>query len=1135
MKIRRSLIIILILLSSVPLILGYLLIYSKGKALIHNNIIDKLNDIATVQHQRINQLLTSKQESVSLIASRTQLRRLTKQYQNNNSEEVPKNIVKILDDAISSTKGIKNLSIFSAQEQLIVSTNFTEQAKQQHIFHTASKEQPHSLNIQIFRDKHNQLIIDFIKPLYIDEQHIGYISVEFSNQELMNIISDYTGLGNTGEMILAGRGNEGDVQFLTPTRHDKDSAFNTILPQSSADIAITYAIKGKSEILPDYLDYRSVPVLAISRHIPEFNGGMIIKIDLQEAFEQLDYLQHLTATLMLVMTLLIMLASLLVGRKLSEPLLALEQVVLGIMKGDTSLRATPSKLIEIDKLGISINSMVSSQLAAEELLHETVKKLTNINKQINSESERFKRWKESNFIGIIHSDMNGNIIEANSTLLNMIGYDESDLSSGLIDWQKLTPDEFNYLDIEAIKEAEDKGFWTPFEKEYLHKDGHRVPILIGGSMFKYDTKEFIVFIIDLTERNQQLDALGRYKRIFESSRDLIAYIDNNYHFKMINHVYAEYHDLPSEKIEEHSLTDVLGEDFFLNTVKPLTSKVLSGEIVKFTETFDFKGMGKRQLNVTYTPYKNDEEKVTGFIFRGEDITELEEQRQLTQLTKIEQEQIINSMLEGVLTTNGKGTILTFNPEAESIFGYTQGEIIGGNVSQLMPSNHSLEHDNYLLDYSKGKSSNMVDNRQGRNVIALHKDKHEFPLRIAIAKLPKNKLNEVNFIANFQDLTESERQKEILNRSLRMESLGKVASGVAHDFNNILGIITGYCSLLQAKSPSEKENRYLSSIAAASDRGANLTKNLLTFSKNQSTAITLLSINEVILVNKEMLETLLTSKISLKLTLSKALLLTSIDRNLFEDLLLNMSINAMHAMPNGGRLHIKTENTLLNANDKFDMPFQPGQYVKVTIEDNGCGMSKEVCSHLFEPFFTTKGNIGNGLGLSQCYGFVTSSKGVITVESLLDKGSLFSIYLPVSREKKSAQKSPIITEGKSTFKASDYTILIVDDEEQILELNSEVLDDAGFTVFSFNNAKQALAFLSTKHIDVIVTDVVMPEIGGVEFINKAKIIAPTVKHLFVSGYLDNKNSEQEISPLLNKPYTRNEFIAAIKTQCCINEK
>ena len=1132
MKIKKLLIIILILLSTVPIVISHLLIYSKEKALLQNNIIIKLNEIATVQHKRIQQLLKSKKESVSLIASRTELSVLTKQFQKNNSAKSLSNILKILDEAKSSAISIKSLSVFSIQQKIIASTDLTAQMRP-HVFNKISEEKQHSSNIQISRDKNDQLIIDFIKQLYINDQHIGYISVEFFNAELIKILSDYTGLGNTGEMVLAGKNNEGNIQFLTSIRHNKDVNFNIPLPKNKLDI-ITSAIKGESAILQNHFDYRSMPVLAISHHIPEVDWGMIVKIDHQEAFKQLGDLQNIFIALVVIFMALAVAVSLLVGKKLSEPLVTLEQVVLGIMKGDTSLRAETSKLTEVNRLGSSINEMVSAQLSTEVILHDAIKKLTDINKQINSEAERFKRWKESNFIGILHSDIKGNIIDANSTLLNMIGYKEADLLNGSIDWIKLTPQEFNHLDIAAIAEAEEKGFWTPFEKEYFHKNGRRVPILIGGSMFKYDTKEFIVFIIDLTDRNQQLDALSKYKRIIENSNDLIAYVDHNYQYKMINHTYFEYHGLTREQIENHNITEILGNEYFSKIAKPQIDQALAGSIIKFTATFDFKGVGEKLLNITYTPYKSDDGKVVGFIFWGEDITELEEQRRLTQSTKAEQELIINSMLEGVLTTDNKGVILTFNPEAENIFGFSQNEIIGNNVSRLIPSKHGFVHDAYLSDFLNGKSSRMVGNRQGRNVTALHNDNHEFPIRISIAQLPKNQFTKAKFIANFQDLTEIERQKELINRSLRMESLGKVAGGVAHDFNNILGIITGYCSLLLTKANSTDDNRYLSAIDAASNRGAKLTKSLLAFSKNQSTDITLLSINDIILTNKEMLETLLTSKISLQLVLAPELLLTCIDKNLFEDLLLNMSINAMHAMPNGGKLKIKTENTILSDDDKFDMPFQAGQYVKISIKDNGCGMNKEVCSHIFEPFYTTKENIGNGLGLSQCYGFVKSSKGVLTVDSLINKGSHFSIYLPVSIVKQQEKQLPIITStDNDTFEAKNYTVLVVDDEEQILELNSEVLNDVGFNVFSFDNAEEALALLSRKHIDIIVTDVVMPKMGGVEFIRHAKALVPALKYLFVSGYVDEKNTAQaqDITPLLNKPYTRNEFITAIKAQCC----
>jgi len=1112
-----------------PIILSYYFISAESKILLHDNSISKLNDIAILQHKRIRQLLTSKNESVKLIASRTQLRLLVERIQRIDSKELKSQLLKILADAKNSVSNIKKLSIISLERNIIVTTDIEITPQHQDTFIYSKKTTDDFFNIQIFRGDEGSLVIGFLENLYIEGKLIGYISVEFSSQELLNIISDYTGLGHTGEVVLAGKDTEGNTIFLTPTRHDEKSAFNIIIPKGKVDIPIIYSMKGESAILKDYVDYRSVPVLAISHHIPEVSWGMIVKIDSREAFESLDYLLSFMLQLTILLISIAIGISIFLSKKLSEPIQALRQVVLGINRGEINLRASKTKLFEINELGKSFNNMFSSQLNAEVALHDAIKQLTTINGQLQSEAERFKRWKESNFIGIIHSDAEGNILDANSALLDMLGYSEVNLSKGDVDWKNLTPKEFLHLDMSAIEEAEEKGYWTPFEKEYFHKDGHRVPILIGGSLFKYDSKEFIVFIIDLTDRNKQLAALEKYKRIIEDSSDLIAFVDNNYRFKMVNPTYCKYHGVPKHEIENHHVIDVLGQEFFLEKIKPLIDRSLLGEITKESETVRFSALGERLLNTTYTPYKNDEGNIVGLIFRGEDITELEKHRQLLESTKVEQLQIINSMLEGVLTTDNSGVILTFNPEAENIFGYKVNEIVGKNVSLLIPHNHAVNHDNYLIGFLKGNKSAMVGNRQGRHVLALHKLQHEFPLRVSIAELPSNLQSKARFIANFQDLTEAEHQNEIINRSLRMESLGNVIGGISHDFNNILGIITGYCSLLLEAPTTALDNRYLSVIAAASERGAKLTEKLLSFTKNQSSDISLLSLNEVILSNKDVIERLLTSQISLKLVLEPKLLLTCVEKGLLEDLLLNISINAMHAMPNGGKLHIETANAVLGDGDKFDLPFQAGQYVKLTIEDNGCGMSKEVCSQIFEPFYTTKGSVGNGLGLSQCYGFVKSSNGVINVDSIVNQGSIFSIYFPVSQENKQTEKLPTVIEQKK-FDAKNYTLLIVDDENEIRSLNSELLSNAGFTIFSFDNAAEALVLLRDQHIDMIVTDVVMPEMGGGEFIEKAKALVPAIKYLYVSGYLDEKDiiEAQKITPLLKKPYRGSELVSVIES-------
>ena len=831
MKIKKLLIIIFVCMSIIPVLFSYFSISSEIKKLHYDNNIAKINDIAKLQHKRIRQLLNNSHESVKLIASRRQLSLLVADIQRTDSTDTKNKILNILDDVKKSASNILKLSIISFDQNIIVSTGIEINHQDMKTITYSNSSKENLLNIQVFKGDEDRLIVGFLERLYIKGKHIGYISVEFSSQKLINIISDYTGLGLTGEIILEGKNIVGNTMLLTPTRHNKNSAFNIITPKDKLDSPISHAIKGESVILSNYVDYRSVPVLAISHHIPELDWTMIVKIDHKEAFEQLNYLESHILQLVILVIGIALVISFFLSNKISEPILALEQVVLGIGKGNIKLRAKKSKLTEINKLGKTFNNMFSAQLAADVALHDAIKQLTTLNGQLHSEAERFKRWKESNFIGIIHSDVDGYIFDANSALLNMIGYSQEDLQKGRIDWQNLTPKEFLHLDMAGIKEAEKNGFWTPFEKQYFHKDGRRIPILIGGTLFKYDSKEFIVFIIDLTDRNKQLDALEKYKRIIEDSNDLIAYVDINYQFKMVNPTYCNYLGLSKNQLENHHIIDVLDKDLFLETIKPLIDRTLLGEIVKFTGTMDFNVLGNKLLNVTYTPYKNDEGDIVGLIFRGEDITELEEHRQLIQSSKVEQLKIINSMLEGVLITDNKGMILTFNPEAENIFGYKETEIIGKNVSILIPSEHAVKHDSYLVGYFKTGVSAMVGNRQGRRVFALHKDQHTFPLRISIAKLPENNLNKAKFISIFQDLTEIERQNEIINRSLRMESLGNVAGGIAHDFNNILGIITGYCSLLMDIPTTEKNARYLSAISKASERGAKLTNNLITFRKN----------------------------------------------------------------------------------------------------------------------------------------------------------------------------------------------------------------------------------------------------------------------------------------------------------------
>lgn len=1127
MNTKTLLIIILTLFSIAPLVISHTLIFLQQET-INTNTAKQLNAIANIQHERIQQFINNKRESVRLISANTQLNKtIINASLTINSN---KNIAKLINAPLTAISSIENIIIYSAEKHVIYSSVDSALLSHYQLSNQRYKFKENVLNIKVHQKDKQSITIEIVEPLFSSNKVIGYIFVEFSARELLAILSDYNGLGDTGEIVLAAKNDIGHIQFLTPTRHNSNFPLSFTVDKDNQTHPITYAMNGKSAILKDYIDYRHVPVLAISRYIPETHWGMIVKIDYDEVFHQLNNLKTIAIIFTLIFLLIIIVIAIYLRKNLPEPIYTLESITELIKEGDAQIKTPNSFIYEIDKLGNSFNSMLSLSLHSESYLRTSVKRLTQANIILLAEAKRFKRWKESKFIGIIHSDDSGKIIDANEALLNMIGYSKEELSNGSIDWLNLTPPEFHQRGEAAMAEAEEKGYWTPFEKAYIHKDGHHVPILIGGSIFQHDVREYIVFIVDLSDRNKKIDELTKYKGIIENSRDLFAFVDTNYHFKTANPAYLHAYGLRHDQVIDKSIADVLGKEFFEAEIKQALDNVLAGETLNFVKTQNFKGIGQRDIVVTYTPYKDSKNNIIGLIYKGEDITQLQKQRKLIDLQVAEHEQIVASMLEGIITTDENGIILSFNPEASSIFGYSENEVLGKNASMLMPNKHAKHHSHHMSKYSQSKDSNFVGNRLGREVVALHKDKHTFPLRISVAELPSIEGDKTHFIANCQDLTEIEQQKEMLNHTLRMESLGKVSGGIAHDFNNLLGIIIGYNELLKIKITKEDEKKFLSGISQACERGTKLTKSLLTFSKSQPSEAKACSINTVILDNQRMLETMLTTKVTLMLDLASDLFITEIDKSLFEDMLLNFSINALQAMENGGELSIKTNNTALNNRDANFLNLPSGSYVKLTIKDTGCGIDEETLLKIYEPFFTTKEELGNGLGLYQCYGFVKSSHGAINVKSTINKGTTFFVYFPeISNEQNEIQFPEEAKLTTDNFTAENFTILIVDDEADIRYLNEKFLTDIGFKVHSCDNAYEALEILKSETIDCIVTDVVMPKMGGVEFIKQAKRLKPAIKHLFVSGYLDIKDSDEadSIKPILFKPYKAENLIENIK--------
>lgn len=354
--------------------------------------------------------------------------------------------------------------------------------------------------------------------------------------------------------------------------------------------------------------------------------------------------------------------------------------------------------------------------------------------------------------------------------------------------------------------------------------------------------------------------------------------------------------------------------------------------------------------------------------------------------------ILNGMVEGVITINDGGIILSFNNTAETMFGYQRQEVIGNNVSILMPEPDRSCHDDYLNRYITTEDAHIIG--IGRNVTAMRKNGDYFPLRLSVTEYPSNVEGERWFIGSCQDITLQKQQEDQLRRTMKMEALGKLTAGISHDFNNILGVIQGYSELLISfLANDQKLVGYAKEIEKAAMHGADLTQKLLSFSRNRPVAKQVININDVLKDSYQLLMKSLSTNISLNMHLIDELWSVFVDKGCLEDVILNLSINARHAMPEGGALEFTTSNIQVDSLNSQLLNIPKGNYVELAITDTGIGMTDELVSHIFEPFFTTKGEKGTGLGLSQAYGFVTDSGGTIKVNSEQGRGSRFSIYLP----------------------------------------------------------------------------------------------------------------------------------------------
>ena len=479
--------------------------------------------------------------------------------------------------------------------------------------------------------------------------------------------------------------------------------------------------------------------------------------------------------------------------------------------------------------------------------------------------------------------------------------------------------------------------------------------------------------------------------------------------------------------------------------------------------------------------------------------------------------------------NSEQKVTIFNRAFVDMSGRSEAEMIGRSLEVLFPEDNRLDYMYKIESASRG------EDLKAEEIPILRKDGEmrtglwSFAnIYVADSRVPTATL------AQGQDITERNRLEGQLRHAQKMEAVGTLAGGVAHDFNNILQAVSGYIELLLIKKEEEDPDRdYLNQVSRSVQRAAGLVQQLLIFSRKVESKLRSVDLNQEITDARRLLERTIPRMVDIELHPADGLKTINADPIQLEQIVMNLAVNARDAMPDGGRLIVETENVVLDDEySKLHLGASAGEYVLLTVSDTGCGMDRETLDHIFEPFFTTKDvGTGTGLGLATVYSIVKSHGGYIMCYSELGQGTTFKIYFPVL-EAEVTEQAPEHEEVEE-IRGGDETILLVDDEETILDIGCAILGRHGYTTITAESGEEAIEVYKKEkeRIDLVILDIGMPGMGGYKCLQELLKINTDVKVIITSGYAANGRVKETLETgaagFVGKPYQLDDMLKRVR--------
>ncbi len=754
------------------------------------------------------------------------------------------------------------------------------------------------------------------------------------------------------------------------------------------------------------------------------------------------------------------------------------------------------------------------------------------------------------------ADHQHRVLWANETFVRIFGYTAAEVIGQPLE-NLVVPAE-RLAESRWVTEALAKGERITLETKRRKKDGDLIDVSVSCAPLFIDGKVtgFYAGYRDISDRKRVETLSSALYRIAEkssSAHDLqqffaavhsivdelmharnfyIALYDPTTDLLTFPYFVDEYDSAPAPKKLGRGLTDFLirsGEPL-LATPEVLQAMEDRGEVARNgSRSLDWMGVPLKVNSHTFgalvvqTYSKNirfverDKEILTFVARQLASAVEIKRNEQALRRSEARYRSLVQSSVYGIYRSSLEGRFLDVNPALITILGYESAE----EVLLLDPERdvfaHPGEHERLVAEFRRSGRLDGVEVKWKR------RDGGTITVRISgravsSADEPADVLEAIA-----EDVTDRRALEDQFRQAQKMEAVGRLAGGVAHDFNNLLMVIGGYAEvILNELDPSDPLHEKGRAIQLAADRATTLTRQLLAFSRKQLLELKVVDVNSIVQDMERLLRPLIGENVELLTILAHQSAHTRADAGQLEQVLMNLVVNAKDAMPAGGTLTIQTQTTVIDENHRRGQQFiRPGNYVMLSVSDTGMGMDRETQSRIFEPFFTTKEKgKGTGLGLSTVYGIVKQTGGYVMVQSEVGRGTTFQIYLPLVEEaaEKHTVSAPDITLGGTE------TILLVEDEESVRQLVRDTLAAKGYQLIDADNGEAGLAAAAAHSgkIDLVITDVIMPGIGGRELVKQLTASRPETKVLYLSGYTEDAivsdGSIEKGTAFLQKPFT-----------------